>query len=136
TGMDIRNMEAIRQFMSERLGHKFVTGVFACANSLIDVALWDIKGKATNQPIWQMLGGARSVAPVYITFGLPGYTEEQLIEVARILIDQGQTRLKMVVGSEGYADDDMIGAVSNAQVDRDVQRVRALREAVGPDIEL
>ena len=34
----------------------------------IDVAIWDIRGKALGQPIWEALGGARDACPVYVTF--------------------------------------------------------------------
>ena len=37
--------------------------------SAVDLALWDILGKATGQPVWRLLGGARSEVPLYVTFG-------------------------------------------------------------------
>jgi L-alanine-DL-glutamate epimerase-like enolase superfamily enzyme len=45
------------------------TGYAAHALAAIDVALWDIKGKVLNQPIWRLLGGARQCVPLYATFG-------------------------------------------------------------------
>ena len=43
------------------------TGYAAHALAAIDIALWDIKGKALQQPVWRLLGGARDRAPVYAT---------------------------------------------------------------------
>ena len=74
--------------------------------------------------------------PVYITFGLPRYTTEELIEVAKTLISQGQTRLKMVVAAGTDRTDEILGEPSDEDIVRDAQRVGALREAVGPKIEL
>lgn len=44
-----------------------------------------IKGKALGQPVWKLLGGAYAKLPAYITFGLPRYSTEELIEVAQAL---------------------------------------------------
>ena len=38
-------------------------GIFALALSAVDVALWDIKGKALEQPLWKLLGGHRDRVP-------------------------------------------------------------------------
>ena len=45
-------------------------GVWNFAVSAIDAALWDIKGKFYNTPVWRLLGGAQKSIPAYITFGL------------------------------------------------------------------
>jgi L-rhamnonate dehydratase len=45
------------------------TGFGAQALSAIDIALWDIRGKAFGQPVWRLLGGARRRVPLYATFG-------------------------------------------------------------------
>src|SRR4030095_3092468 len=71
---------------NERLMHqmlwKFNTrahgGVWNYAVSAIDVALWDIKGKLYNTPVWRLLGGAQKQIPAYITFGLRAYTSDEL----------------------------------------------------------
>ena len=54
------------------------TGYAAHALAAIDVALWDIKGKALNQPVWRLLGGAHARVPVYATFGFGFFDREQL----------------------------------------------------------
>lgn len=135
-GMDPLRPEEIRNRLFWATARKYFQGAWNCAASLIDIALWDIKGKATGQPIWKLLGGAHSRVPAYITFGLPRYSIEELIEVARMLIKDGQTSLKMVVAAGSHQYDEILGQPSDADILVDAERVRALREAVGPKIEL
>jgi L-rhamnonate dehydratase len=100
------------------------TGMWSSAVSAIDIALWDIKGKHYKEPVWRLLGGAQNPVPAYVTFGLKDYSKEQLVEVAKQLVAQGVNRLKMVV------------AVDPENPKIDAERVRAVREAAGDDVEL
>ena len=100
------------------------TGMWSSAVSAIDIALWDIKGKHYQEPVWRLLGGAQNPVPAYVTFGLKQYSKEQLVEVAKQLVAQGETRLKMVV------------AVEPENPKLDAERVRAVRHAVGDEVEL
>ena len=110
------------------------TGYAAHALATIDVTLWDIKGKALGQPVWRLLGGARARVPVYATFGFGFFDREQLAAAARLWVSQGFRRLKMTVGNEALRRRDMRPL---AEIIReDAARVQAVREAVGPDIEL
>lgn len=135
-GMEPLDIEAVRFHMYWSLAGKFSTGAYACAASLIDVALWDIKGKVTGQPVWRLLGGARQMVPVYVTFGLPSYSTEQLIEVANLLISRGLSSLKLAVSAPKPQGDEMLGEATDDLVKHDAARVRALREELGPDVEL
>jgi L-rhamnonate dehydratase len=100
------------------------TGMWSSAVSAVDIALWDIKGKYYKEPVWRLLGGAQNPVPAYITFGLKQYTKEQLVEVAKQLVAQGEHRLKMVV------------AFDPENPRTDAARVRAVRQAVGDSVEL
>ena len=110
------------------------TGYAAHALSAIDLALWDIKGKALGQPIWRLLGGARARVPAYATFGFGFFDRAELVAAAKLWVSQGFTRLKMTVGGEALRrrDSRPIGGV----IREDAARIAAVREAVGPDIEL
>jgi L-alanine-DL-glutamate epimerase-like enolase superfamily enzyme len=135
-GMDALRPEEIRNKLLLATARKYVMGAWNCAASLIDIALWDVKGKALGQPVWKLLGGAHATLPAYITFGLPRYNSDELIEVARMLIADGQTRLKMVVAKGSNPFDETVGQPTDADILEDARRVAALRAAVGPDIEL
>ena len=136
TGMDALRPEEVRNRLFWATARKYFQGAWNCAASLIDIALWDVKGKALKQPVWKLLGGAHAELPAYITFGLPRYSVDELIEVARMLIKDGQTRLKMVVAKGSNPYDEILGQPTDADIVQDAARVAALREAVGPKIEL
>lgn len=133
---------------TERLMHemlwKFNTrghgGVWNFAASAIDVALWDIKGKFYNAPVWRLLGAAQKSLPAYITFGLRAYSQEKLAEAAKYWAAKGQTRLKIQVGRLNiHGRMDPSGAGAGHREDNpaeDEARVRAVREAVGDKVEL
>jgi L-alanine-DL-glutamate epimerase-like enolase superfamily enzyme len=110
------------------------TGYAAHALAAIDVALWDIKGKALKQPVWRLLGGARARVPVYATFGFGFFDREQLAAAARLWVSQGFRRLKMTVGNEALRDRDRRPLMD--AIREDAARVAAVREAVGPEVEL
>lgn len=118
---------------SEKLWHdaywqfnqRSLTGVFSHGLAAVDVAVWDIKGKVLGQPVWRLLGGYSATVPAYITFGLGQYTKEELVEAAKHFVAQGQDKLKMVVATN-----------NGQQVAEDAARVKAVREAIGEDIQL
>ncbi|MGH7846504.1 MAG: mandelate racemase/muconate lactonizing enzyme family protein [Candidatus Binatia bacterium] len=133
---------------TERLMHQMLwnfnsrahAGVWSFAVSAIDVALWDIKGKYFNTPVWRLLGGAQKSVPAYFTYGFRTYSREELVEAAKHFVAQGHKRLKIVVGRlniQGQMDSS--GASAEHREDNpaeDEARVRAVREAVGDDVEL
>jgi len=117
--------EALWHQMYLNLNPRSQTGVWSSAVSALDIALWDIKGKHYKEPVWRLLGGAKKKVPAYITFGLMELDREQLVEMARRYVREGQDKLKMVV------------AINDAEDPaEDASRVRAVREAVGDDVEL
>ena len=133
---------------TERLMHQMMwkfnsrahAGVWSFGASAIDVALWDIKGKFYNAPVWRLLGGAQKSLPAYITYGLRAYAKDELAEAARYWVARGQTRLKIQVGRLNIRGErDVPGASAEHREDNpagDEDRVRAVREAVGDDVEL
>jgi L-alanine-DL-glutamate epimerase-like enolase superfamily enzyme len=110
------------------------TGYAAHALAAVDLALWDIKGKALNLPVWKLLGGARERVPVYATFGFGFFDREQLAAAAKEWVRQGFGRLKMTVAGEALRHKDTRPLMD--AIREDARRVQAVREAVGPDIEI
>jgi L-rhamnonate dehydratase len=110
------------------------TGYAAHALAAVDLALWDIKGKALNLPVWKLLGGARDRVPVYATFGFGFFDREQLVAAAKEWTKQGFRRLKMTVASEALRHRDSRPLLE--AIREDARRVQAVREAVGPETEI
>jgi L-alanine-DL-glutamate epimerase-like enolase superfamily enzyme len=133
-GDDAMAHEAIWEKLYWKTMPRGQTGYAAHALAAIDLALWDIKGKALGQPVWRLIGGARERVPLYATFGFGFFDREQLAAAAQLWVAQGFTRLKMTVGVEALRrrDTQPIADV----IKEDAERVRAVREAVGPEIEL
>jgi L-alanine-DL-glutamate epimerase-like enolase superfamily enzyme len=96
------------------------------ALSAIDIALWDIKGKALDQPLWKLLGGLRNTVPAYASGSLRrGLTDDQCATAARRLVDKGFREMKTQMALPG-----------NPSPADEVRRARVVREAAGPDIRL
>ena len=101
-------------------GHK---GVSVFALSAVDMALWDLRGKALGRPVHRLLGGCRSSVPAYASGGLwLGSSIDELVAEARAFVADGFRAIKMRLG--------------RPRLEEDVERVRAVRAAIGPDIAL
>lgn len=134
-GQDPLRHEAVWERMYWLLSPRGQTGYASHAMAAIDTALWDLKGKALGQPVWRLLGGARSRVQVYTTFGFPALDRDHLAEAARHWLALGHRRLKMVVGHQGLQRRDD-GAPLADVIREDVARVRAVRDAVGDAAQL
>jgi L-rhamnonate dehydratase len=111
------------------------SGYASHAIAALDLALWDLKGQALGQPCWRLLGGARSEVPVYVTFGFAFLDRDELAEAARQWKERGFHRLKMTVGHHALQRRDEPRSLAQV-IAEDVQRLRAVREAVGPEVQL
>jgi L-alanine-DL-glutamate epimerase-like enolase superfamily enzyme len=98
-------------------------GVVHMAQSMVDIALWDLAAQRAGLPLWRLLGGHHSALHSYNTDG--GWlnrTVEELIDEMGDLRAQGWDRLKMKIGKPDWRED--------------VKRMRAVREALGDDVTL
>lgn len=111
------------------------TGYASHAIAALDLALWDLKARSLDLPLWRLLGGARGRVPVYATFGFGFFERDELAAAARLWVSEGFRRLKMTVGGHALARRDEPRPIDEV-LDEDVRRVRAVREAVGPDVKL
>jgi len=128
-GEDPMRIEHLWQVMLR--GAFFPGGKVVCsAMSAIDIALWDIKGKSLNVPVYDLMGGlVRQKVVCYPHIG--GATPEQLAESACQRVDEGWKFVRFGVAHEG-------GTVMEPSraVTRSIKQFEAIRNAVGDDIEI
>ena len=108
----------------------FRGNVVAGAISAIDIALWDIKGKYFEVPVWELLGG-RCRDKIRLCLMAGGSTPEAMAETARDAVAEGFTALKFDPIISLHPDSGLDRIVKNA-----VSLVGAAREAGGPDLDL
>lgn len=118
TDLDPLDIEAVSATLAKKFNPRQSTGVFVSAMSALDLALWDIKGKTLGLPVAKLIGGARTAVPAYATVGLPAYSETELIEACTAALAQGYRGVKILVGA-------------GRSLSEDVQRIRAVRKAIG-----
>ena len=100
-------------------------GVAFQAIAAIDIALWDLKGKILNQPIYRLLGPAHESVPIYGSGGWTNYSEAELVAEQTGYVERGIPRVKMKVAKDfGRSERE------------DIERLSAVREAVGDDVEI
>lgn len=91
------------------------------AKSAIEMACWDIAGKAAGKPVFELLGGACRSLSIRCRFSMGAYDVPRAQQRAQQLIDQGFDTIKVKVGTAP---------------EEDIARVRAVREVIGPDRDL
>jgi len=121
-GQDPRQIEQIWEKMWWHLHYVGRGGIASFAMAAIDIALWDLRGKRQNEPLWRILGGHSNKVLAYgggidLFFSL-----EDLLQQAQGFLDHGFRAIKMKVG--------------RPKLYEDVARVAAMREFLGPDIPL
>jgi L-alanine-DL-glutamate epimerase and related enzymes of enolase superfamily len=120
-GEDPRDTERLWRKMFDgtvQIGRK---GVMIRAISCVDIALWDVKGKAAGMSLAKLLGGGTEPIPAYASGGY--YREEKglsgLREEMETSVERGHDTVKMKVG--------------RLPLKEEVERVRVAREAIGPN---
>jgi L-talarate/galactarate dehydratase len=125
-GDDPHRVEAIVAKLRVAAGGSGPAGIFTLALSAIDIALWDIRGKALNQPLWKLLGGARQRIATYASGALRrNLTLDQVLTAAATLKEKGFREMKTQLALPG-----------DTSPDKEVERMRQMREAIWPDIRL
>ena len=125
-GEDPLRIEAIVGKLRAAAGNCGPGGIFTLALSAIDIALWDIKGKALNQPLSKLVGGCRERVPTYASGALMRtFTLEHVANAGQKLVANGFRQMKMQLALPG-----------DTSPEREVERARVIREAVGESTDL
>jgi L-talarate/galactarate dehydratase len=123
-GEDPNQVEAITAKLRRAAGSSGPGGIFTLALSAVDIACWDLKGKAMGQSVCALLGGLRDRVTTYASGALMRpHPIDYLAKAGPRLRDMGFRQMKMQCGSE-------------PTVAASVERVRVMRESIGPDIDL
>ena len=120
---DARQIEALWQNLFWSTHGTVVGAITSLALAAVDTALWDLRCKTAGQPLWLLAGGARPRVPLYDTEG--GWLQlsiDELVAGAKASVARGWPGIKIKVGRP------------NAQ--EDVERLRAVRAAIGPSVHL
>jgi L-alanine-DL-glutamate epimerase-like enolase superfamily enzyme len=97
------------------------SGIAAWGLAAVDIALWDLYGVQTRQPIWALAGGAQRSVPIYGSGGWVSYSETELVSEAVDYLENGYGGYKMKVGRD---------------VEDDVRRVKLVRARLGDAVPL
>ena len=116
-GRDARDVEALNEAMRWRLHYVGRGGVASFAVSAVDVALWDLRGRQLDEPLWRMAGGASDRCRAYRGGIDLGHSLERLLDDVRGHLDAGFDGVKIKVGRPTLAED--------------LERVEAVRRLVG-----
>ena len=125
-GRDAFDVEVIWEDLYNRIKDYGGQGMAASALSGIDIALWDIIGKACNRPIHKLIGGAHRTEVTAYATGLyfidMNRLVEEAVEEAQEFVENGFSAIKMKIG---------LGSIK-----LDIERVAAVRKAIGDDMRL
>jgi D-galactarolactone cycloisomerase len=122
-GMDASDVHGVwARIYKYQLGSHGMGAACAMAMSGIDIALWDIRGKAIGWPIYRLIGGSARKLPAYAGGIALGFQPpEALVAEASSLVAQGFRAVKLRLGDTPQGD---------------VARVRAVRRALGDELEI
>lgn len=116
-GRDAMDVNASWTAMARSVRNLGRRGIAAMALSAVDASLWDLKARILRLPLAKLLGMERVGAPVYGSGGFTSYSNQQLQSQFSGWAQDGILMFKMKVGREP---------------ERDPERVRTAREAIGP----
>ena len=123
-GEDPLRVEAIAAKLRRAAISAGPAGVFTLALSAIDIALWDIKGKALGLPVSRLLGGYRDRVPTYASGALMRpHPLDYIVKTGPRLVEMGFRQMKTQLGAE-------------PSVNAALERIRVQREAIGDEIDL
>ncbi|MCL5109284.1 MAG: mandelate racemase/muconate lactonizing enzyme family protein [Chloroflexi bacterium] len=142
-GQDPFNTERLWQMMYIPHVQRGRHGLHSMAIAGVDVALWDIVGQATGLPLYKLLGGYRDELMAYASGGFysESRTPQRLAEEMAGYAEAGFRFVKMKVGRDPSTLLHPLPLTppadfANSTLEQDVERVRLVRQAIGPRVGL
>lgn len=119
-GKDGTDIEGIYDFLEWHVHYVGRGGIASFAISTVDIALWDIKCKSLDQPLWKVAGGADNTCKAYCGGIDLMFPVEKLLGNMKSYLERGFNAVKIKIGRENLQED--------------LDRIKAVREFIGPDI--
>jgi L-alanine-DL-glutamate epimerase-like enolase superfamily enzyme len=124
-GQDPAFAKRLRESMWQATEYHGVQGVAQFGIAAVDIAIWDLIGKAAGQPVWRVLGAARDRMPVYNMCGWYYDEDADLSHFKKSLsaaVEEGFRAVKIKVGRNG--------------LDDDTRRIEAAKQLVGSGVRI
>ena len=118
---DSVDIESLYDEMQWHLHYVVRGGIASFAISAVDIALWDIRCKRAGGPLWKIVGGKSDRCKGYRGGIDLNYSLPKLLDSVQGYLDEGFNGVKIKVGKE--------------DLNEDLERARAVRELIGPDID-
>lgn len=97
-------------------------GIHRWALGSINIAMWDAWARTLGQPVWRLFGAYRDRVPLYGSGGWISYSTDELLDEVTGYVRRGFRAVKIKVGSP--------------ELERDIERLHRVREAVGPAVNI
>lgn len=134
-GKDPFNAEDIQQNLYRAT--YFRGSVIMSALSAIDIACWDIKGKALGVPVYQLLGGrTRDKVRCYASVMKHTPDLDETVDQYKVLQDMGFNAAKIFVNGQQKSQNGGFDEFYSGRMEDELEKVRRIREAVGPHFDL
>lgn len=131
--------DVMKPFLLQEIVEPFYTGKLVKAYrtrppslirypNCVEMALWDAVGKATGQPVYKLLGATKDKVKAYATVPheYPDWTADQWVDMAEKVFEDGFRAIKLEISTGKTITD----------VQRDIETVRAVRDAVGDEMDI
>ncbi|MDQ0189526.1 mandelate racemase/muconate lactonizing enzyme family protein [Alicyclobacillus cycloheptanicus] len=121
-GQDASCVESLWDAMQWKIHYIGRGGLASFAISAVDIALWDLRAKKADEPLWKLLGGADNSVKAYAGAIDLNFPLEKLLQNNRTYLERGFRAVKIKLGQE--------------RLEEDIERIAAVRELIGPDVDL
>jgi L-alanine-DL-glutamate epimerase-like enolase superfamily enzyme len=121
-GWDVRKPDEFIQLYDRESEYFGQAGIHRWALGSINIAMWDARAKSMGQPVWKLFDVCHDRVPLYGSGGWLSYSLQELLDEVTGYVQRGFTSVKIKVGSP--------------DLEADIERLRKVREVVGPGVKI